>query len=133
MSFNPAYDDNGDPYNVMMGSIALTDADAAEWSKMQTYTPAPADNVAPWWQNLVSYGVSKAIDNSFPGDAYSIQGNTRPGSFAGQNGSTYNQRGSSASAPTLASGWLTRPSAGAGGLSPLMLILGGLLVLHLVK
>ena len=126
------YDDNGDPYTAA-SSVALTDSDATEWAKMQAYTPAPADNTVPWWQNLVSYGVSKAIDNTFPNTTTSIQGNTRPGSFAGQNGQSYNQRGATATAPVLASGWLTKSNASMGGFSPLMILIGGLVVMHLVK
>ncbi len=126
------YDDNGDPYAGNQ-ALTLTEADATEWAKMQAYTPAPADNAAPWWQNLVAYGVSKAIDNTFPSDPSAIMGNTRPGSFAGQNGATYNQRGSSATAPTPAAAWLMRPNASTGGFSPLVVLIGGLLVLHLVK
>ena len=127
------YDDNGDPYTGNQAAVALTDSDQTEWAKMQTFTPAPADNAAPWWSNLVSYGVSKAIDNTFPGNPGGIQGNTRPGSFAGQNGMSYSQRGSSASAPVLSSGWLTRPSAATGGLSPILVIAGVFLLLHVLK
>lgn len=101
----PYLDDSGDPYNADPVYLR-TDSDMAEWGKMQAFTPAPdtpqGQNAAPWWQNLVSYGVTKAIDNTFPNDPRGIQGNTKPGSFAGQNGRTYNQRGAQAAPPTLA-------------------------------
>ena len=82
----------------------LSDGDLAEWNKMSTYTAAPqsAREAAPWWANMVSYGVTKAIDNTFPGQNTGIQGNTKPGSFAGQNGRTYNQVGGVNAAPTVA-------------------------------
>jgi hypothetical protein len=83
--------------------FGVTPSDRLEWDRMQTYTPAPtgADGV-PWWENLVSYGVTRAIDNTLPGYSTGVQGNTAPGSFAGQNGRTYTQAGSLNAAPTLA-------------------------------
>jgi hypothetical protein len=80
-----------------------TSSDLAEWNRMQTYTPAPAGSEGnAWWQNLVSFGVSRAIDNTLPGYSAGVQGNVAPGSFAGQNGQTYYQAGSLNAAPGLA-------------------------------
>ncbi len=112
-------DDNGDPYGVDTAPV-LTDSDRGEWAKMTAYTPAPTREAegAPWWQNLVSYGVSKAIDNTFPNEPRRIQGNTQPGSFAGQNGRSYDQRGSQNAPPMASVGNLVSSFA---GMSPLML------------
>lgn len=77
--------------------------DLAEWNKMQPYTAAPAGREqAPWWQNVIGYGLTKAIDNTFPTQNTGVRGNTNPGSFAGQNGRSYNQVGGVNAAPTLA-------------------------------
>lgn len=112
------YDDNGDPIAGM--APQLTDADLAEWGKMSRFTPAPADaQQQPWWQNLVSYGISKAIDNTFPNERHGIQGNTGPGSFAGQNGQSYQQRGSQNAPPAPAGASLGSMFA---GLTPTTLI-----------
>lgn len=87
-----AVDDGGDPYQ-LTGTPLLTESDRAEWDKMSRYTPAPTGaEQAPWWQNLVSYGITKAIDNTLPGDRRGLQGNVNPGDFAGQNGRSYRQR-----------------------------------------
>lgn len=81
----------------------LSATDQNEWVKMQPYTAAPAGREqAPWWQNLVAYGATKAIDNTFPTQNTGVRGNTQPGSFAGQNGRTYNQVGGINAAPTVA-------------------------------
>lgn len=100
-------DDSGDPFyptGQPISGVYLA-ADLVEAQKLGAYAPAPADAQAaqPWWVNTVMYGITKAIDNTFPSDtAYGIQGNTRPGSFAGANGRTYDQRGSVNAPPTLA-------------------------------
>ena len=81
----------------------ISEGDAAEWSKMTAFTAAPQQaEAAPWWANMVGYGITKAIDNTFPNQNTGIQGNTKPGSFAGQNGRTYNQVGGVNAAPTVA-------------------------------
>ena len=101
-SIDRQFDDNGDP--LASNTFSLTDSDMTEWAKMTRFTPAPTPEAqgSPWWQNLISYGVSKAIDNSFPNETSRVQGNTKPGSFAGQNGRTYNQVGGMNAAPTVA-------------------------------
>ena len=112
-------DDNGDPFGVDTAPV-LTESDRSEWAKMTAYTPAPnrESEGSPWWQNLVSYGVTKAIDNTFPNEQHNIRGNTGPGSFAGQNGRTYNQRGSQNAPPMESVGNLVSSFA---GMSPLVL------------
>ena len=68
--------------------------DAAEAYKMQPFTPrVQGAEPAPWWQGLVMYGATRAIDNTFDRRRDDLRGNTGPGTFAGQNGSTYSQTG----------------------------------------
>lgn len=90
----------------------LDTGDATEWEKMRYYTAAPAEAVAaaPWWQNMVAYGITKAVDNTFPGRNAGIQGNTSPGSFAGQNGRTYKQVGGLNAPPQTVGGMANRVS-----------------------
>jgi len=117
------YDDNGDPTGY--GQYPqLTTSDVSEWNKLQPYVSrVQGQEQAPWWQSIIQYGAVKALDNTFPGRTNGIQGNTAPGSFAGQNGTTYNQRGSQNAPPSPAAGLgLANASTGMFGLSPLMLI-----------
>lgn len=58
--------------------------------KMAPYTPAAAGSTQSWWENLVSYGVTRAVDNRF-GPPVFVSGNVQPGSFAGANGQSYYQ------------------------------------------
>lgn len=111
-------------------AFGATAADMAEWPKMQAFTPAPqgAREENAWWQNLVSYGVARAIDNSLPNQNNGIQGNVAPGSFAGQNGKTYNQVGGVNAAPTL-SGLV----ASVQGMNPLILVAIGLVAYLALK
>lgn len=79
--------------------------DVFEAAKMAPFTPrVQGGDDAPWWQGIVQYGLVKAIDNTLPGRAPGIAGNTQPGSFAGQNGATYSQTGPAARPPAPASG-----------------------------
>ena len=124
-SIDRQFDDNGDPIAAALPP-QLSDSDLAEWNKMSQFTPtqAPSGDTVPWWQGAVLYGVTKAIDNTFPNDPRGIQGNTNPGSFAGANGRSYNQAGPLAQSPTLAG--LGQSIA---GMNPLVLIaLAGLAV-----
>lgn len=70
------------------GEAAYTglEGDSSDARAMQ---PFAADQSAPWWQSLVAYGVTRAIDNRFAPP--NVTGNTSPGSFAGANGRTYSQ------------------------------------------
>lgn len=69
----------GDPYytTAMPGDLYDT-------ARMQPF--APRQDVA-WWQSLIAYGVTKAIDNKTAPP--NVAGNVQPGSFAGANGRTY--------------------------------------------
>lgn len=49
-------------------------------------------NGQAWWESLIQYGVTKAIDNRL--GQQNISGNTAAGSYAGQNGKTYLSNGS---------------------------------------
>ena len=121
------YDDSA--ARVDATGFGLTASDQAEWGKMTAYTPAPQGaGQNAWWQNLVSYGVSRAIDNSLPNQNNGIQGNTAPGSFAGQNGRTYNQVGAVNAAPTLSSF-----AASVQRMNPLVLAALGLAAYVLLK
>jgi hypothetical protein len=83
--------------------------DAAQMAAWNT-APAPAQAAGvQWWQGLVQYGVSKAIDNTFSSSPTGVQGNVYPGSGAGLNGATYTQR------PTGAGGGVLSVKATAGG------------------
>lgn len=94
--YTGSYADNSGAWD--MGGLSA--ADQYEAQKMTPYQTAAANT--PWWQGAISYGLVKAIDNTFPGQQQNIQGNTGPGSFAGQNGRTYSQRGGQMAPPMLA-------------------------------
>lgn len=61
---------------------AMLPGDVSDAKKMQ----APGD--MPWWEQAIKTGVTKLIDNAVQTHTQ-VQGNTDPGSFAGQNGRTY--------------------------------------------
>lgn len=117
------FDTNG-VYSGWAGpTYPVTPSDALELPKMDAFTPRPAGNTDAWWQNLVSFGVAKAIDNTFPSDRRNLQGNVTTGSYAGQNGMSYMQR------PPL----LTGLSASTGIPPMMLLLIGGALVYYVVK
>lgn len=69
------------------GSFGLG-ADLAETRQMAPFTPPVAQQQGmAWWESLVAYGATRAIDNRF--GPTNVGGNTNAGSFAGQNGRTY--------------------------------------------
>lgn len=111
-------------------AFGATTDDLRDWAKMSTYTAAPqgAREQNAWWQNLVSYGVSRAIDNTLPNQNVGVQGNTNPGSFAGQNGRTYNQVGGVNAPPTL-SGLVASVST----LNPIVLVAIGIVAYLALK
>lgn len=87
--------------------------DVADSAAMQ---PFSASQAQPWWQGVIQYGLTRAIDNRFAPP--NVSGNTSPGSFAGQNGRTYsNGQGG---------------TAGAFQLTPLMMLALGAVVVALV-
>ena len=63
--------------------------DQRDAAKMEPFTPAARGDNSAWWERTIQYGLTKAIDNRF--GPQNVQGNTNPGSFAGQNGRTYTQ------------------------------------------
>lgn len=87
--------------------------DAADAAAMQ---PFSASQGMPWWQGVISYGLTRAIDNRFAPP--NVQGNTSPGSFAGANGRTYSNGQGGA--------------AGGFVLTPLMMLALGAVVVALV-
>jgi hypothetical protein len=129
-----ALDDYGDPTTTGADGTSYTTADIAEAEKMAPYV-ANDGSGQPWWQSVVKYGLTKAIDNTMPGRANGIQGNTNPGTFAGQNGRTYGQPGSLNKGPVgVSSGVNTNRQASMGGMSPAMLLgLGVVALLVLPK
>lgn len=132
----PSIDDTGDPYYPFGAAVnnTYTDSDVDEARKLTPFTPVPTASDgerAPWWQGAIMYGITKAIDNTFPGDpTIGIQGNTRPGSFAGQNGRSYNQRGGQNAPPTLAG---LVGSSGVGNLNIVTLLVIGVVGYILLK
>jgi hypothetical protein len=67
------------------GTFALDlGADGVEAKQMQ---PFAADQSAPWWQSMIMYGATRAIDNRF--GPVNVAGDVGSGTYAGQNGRTY--------------------------------------------
>ncbi len=128
-----ALDDYGDPTAVGADGTSYTTSDIAEAQKMAAYVPNDGSG-QPWWQSVIRYGVVKAIDNTLPGQQTGIQGNTNPGTFAGQNGRTYGQQGALNRQPGSVSGYGTSGAtvsakAASMGLSPMLLLGVGLVAL----
>jgi len=128
-----ALDDYGDPTAVGADGTSYTTADVAEAQKMASYVPQDGSG-APWWQSVIRYGLVKAIDNTLPGQQTGIQGNTNPGTFAGQNGKTYGQPGALNRPPgsVQANGSSGAPAGATmarGGMSPVLLLAAGLAAL----
>jgi hypothetical protein len=63
-------------------------ADMGEARQMHPYAGG-GNEAAPWWQSVIQYGVTRAIDNRY--GPTSVAGNVQQGTFAGQNGQTYYQ------------------------------------------
>lgn len=86
--------------------------DARETAKVDAYVAAPSGDTRPWWDRAAEYGITRAIDNHFG----PVQSNktSQPATFAGQNGQTYSQVGS---------------TLGVGGIPILPLILAGVAAL----
>lgn len=89
--------------------------DASEAAKMEPFNPGASSGMT-WWQSMIAYGASRAIDNRF--GPTNVQGNTNPGSFAGQNGRSYQQ------GPTPTAGEML------GGSGSLILLAGGALLAY---
>ena len=85
----------GDPY---YDSSVLSIPDQLDAAKMAPFSP---DQSVPWWQNVVQYGITRAIDNRY--GPQNLAGNTQAGSYQGAGGRSQ----------------LNNPSAGAAaGLMP---------------
>lgn len=67
--------------------------DVSDGRQMQAFAPAGMS----WWEGVAAYGITRAIDNRFA--PVQVQGNTQPGTFAGQNGRTYSNAPAGTTAP----------------------------------
>lgn len=102
--------------------------DVSDQQQMGPWSPPAAQaQGVPWWAGTVMYGVTRAIDNAFPGSPTGIMGNTYPGSGASAYGRTYTQRPTGIGGGTAAA----RASLSLGGNPLLLLGLGLALVLVL--
>ncbi len=93
-------------------------SDGAEAFKMAPFVPPAAQQQGMnWWESLIAYGATRAIDNRF--GPVNVAGNTNAGSFAGQNGRTYvNTAGTGGTAPRASQ------AAQSSNLLPLLLVAG---------
>lgn len=81
----------GDAFNAGSGygyTFPILSGDAGSMSQQQFVPPVAQAQRMPWWEAVAAYGITRAIDNRF--GPVQVAGNTQPGSFAGQNGKTYN-------------------------------------------
>lgn len=106
--YTGSYTDSNTAFD--MGGMS---ADAYEQAHMAPFTPG-ANQGAPWWQGIIQYGVTRAIDNRYA--PVNVAGNVATGSFAGANGRTYYQ------APQGNRG--QGPQGGDTGMNPLILLAG---------
>lgn len=90
------YDYSGDPAGATAVGLPpgvdpnyYLPGDIYDAQAMAPWTPPAAQaQDMTWWQGLMAYGITKAIDNQFPNTPTGIYGNTYPGSIAGP-GRTY--------------------------------------------
>lgn len=94
------------------------EGDTRDTAQMQ---PFAQDASRPWWESLVAYGVTRAIDNRF--GPPNVTGNTSPGSFAGANGRTYAQNPQGQGGAVPATAW---------GLSPWVLLAAAAVGVYLI-
>jgi len=104
--------------------------DVSDQQQMGGWNPPAAQaQGVPWWGGIAAYGITRAIDNQFPGSPTGIHGNVYPGSMGGYNGRTYTVR------PIGAGGGVARGSVGGtlnfGGNPMMLLVLVGAAVLLL--
>jgi hypothetical protein len=71
-----------------IGDVGLMASDVADYQQMQPYAGG-GNQQAPWWQSVIQYGMTRAIDNRY--GPTSVTGNVQSGTFAGANGQTYYQ------------------------------------------
>lgn len=115
-----------DPAGLSLGAYVLP-ADAADASGIAWSVPsagATSQESQPWWESVIKYGITRAIDNQFQQPV--VSGNTQPGTFAGQNGATYQQT----AVPTQprVTAFKSADAASGGGLGLLVLVGIGALV-----
>lgn len=102
--------------------MGMLPGDSYDYAQMQPFTTG-ATNQTPWWQSVIAYGMTRAIDNRYA--PINVGGNQATGSFAGQNGRSYYQ------APN-GMGYGAVPQ-GFGGINPLLLLAGAGLLLFALK
>jgi hypothetical protein len=78
----------GDP--TYTDSLPYSIPDALDAAKMAPFNP---DSSQPWWQSIVQYGATRAIDNRY--GPVNVSGNAQAGSFQGAGGKTVLANGSS--------------------------------------
>src|SRR6516164_5983455 len=66
--------------------------DVSDAQQMSAWNPPAAQAQGIPWGGAAVYGITKAIDNQFPGSPTGIYGNVYPGSAGGYNGRTYTLR-----------------------------------------
>ena len=104
-------------------------SDAQQMAGFNTAPAAAQQAGVPWYAGAVQYGISKAIDNTFPTSPTGVMGNVYPGSIGGTNGQTYTAR------PTGAGGGVISQAMGVssfGGLPLPLVLVGAAVVLMLV-
>lgn len=105
--------------------------DSSDGQQMSAWNTAPAAAQAagvPWWAGAVQYGISKAVDNTFPTSPSGVMGNTYAGSTAGANGQTYTL------AATGAGGGVTAAAAKSfGGIPAMYLLIGAAVLLFALR
>lgn len=99
--------------------------DVTDAQKMEPFNPT--GGAVPWWQSLIQYGAVRAIDNRY--GPTNVAGNVNPGSFAGQNGRSYQQGGT----PQPATGGALAGALGGGTGGLLLLAAVGALIFLAVK
>lgn len=84
--------DNVDQYGGWTtSSMTATDAGVGAWGADEREAAKLGqfyqNGSMPWWEQLASYGATRAIDAHFGPPA--VDKTSQPGTFAGQNGKTY--------------------------------------------
>lgn len=119
MSARDDYQAGGEAGYTGSDAFGVMPGDAFDNAQMAPF--APQGTGMAWWESLITYGATRAIDNRFA--PVNVAGNMQPGSYAGANGRTYQ------SAPTGQGG----AAAGFAGMSSqTMLLLAGAAALAFV-
>lgn len=75
-------------YSFDLSGFQILPGDVGDMAQQRFIPPVAQQQGMAWWESIAAYGITRAIDNRF-GPA-PVSGNVQPGSFAGQNGRTYN-------------------------------------------